>query len=336
MRTRQTRSNHKKTQLSDCLTPEGSNIGESPPDAGDFSQDGTSTIDYSSPLTGCPPGAGMNAGMKDPFFSPLPRELNDAMSAYLEGDLTEAIRLFQIVVGNSRNALWIRRWAMNMLLACAQQSDISLASYLETARDTYPDLVLLANFLLPHVYLDEDRLADAISLFDTNIRSYPGTELERDGLYGKFLNLLYAARDTGNAAITLESLETRFAESDEALIAREQYETFTNTLVRESLGKGQEQGTDISEIPDGYGLEQNYPNPFNPVTTIRYSLPVAGKTTLIVYDMLGREITRLVDGVVEAWYHEVIFDAGSLASGVYFYELHAGAFADVKRLLLIR
>jgi hypothetical protein len=68
-------------------------------------------------------------------------------------------------------------------------------------------------------------------------------------------------------------------------------------------------------------LAQNFPNPFNPSTTIRVELPKAGVASLIVYDMLGREVTRLMDGEKAAGSYALRFDGKGLASGVYLYRL---------------
>ncbi len=81
-----------------------------------------------------------------------------------------------------------------------------------------------------------------------------------------------------------------------------------------------------SEIPISYLLDQNYPNPFNPVTNIRFSLPENSKVTLRVFDISGKEITRLVDGqTLNSGTYSKVFDAGkfNLASGIYFYQITA-------------
>ena len=96
--------------------------------------------------------------------------------------------------------------------------------------------------------------------------------------------------------------------------------------------------TDVKEnpIPTEFALRQNYPNPFNPSTTIRYQLPIRSQVTLRVFDMLGREISTLMDGVEEPGYRSVRWDASGVASGVYFYRLSAGQYVDMKKLLLLR
>jgi chitinase len=96
-------------------------------------------------------------------------------------------------------------------------------------------------------------------------------------------------------------------------------------------------------LPQAYALEQNYPNPFNPSTTIRFSVPVGGHVSLIVYDILGNEVATLVNEERPAGTSSVLFDAsspgrgnGPLASGVYFYRLLAGSFSMTKRFLLLK
>jgi hypothetical protein len=83
-------------------------------------------------------------------------------------------------------------------------------------------------------------------------------------------------------------------------------------------------------------LAQNYPNPFNPATTITYELPIASQVTLSVYDVLGREVSVLVNGRKNAGVHEVKFDGVNLPSGVYFYRLQAGDFCQSKKLVLLK
>jgi hypothetical protein len=79
----------------------------------------------------------------------------------------------------------------------------------------------------------------------------------------------------------------------------------------------EELAIDGLELPTSYALDQNYPNPFNPSTTINYQIPNAGHVTLKVYDMLGREVTTLVDGMKDIGSYSVTFSGEKLASGIY-------------------
>ena len=83
-------------------------------------------------------------------------------------------------------------------------------------------------------------------------------------------------------------------------------------------------------------LEQNFPNPFNPVTTIQYQLPVDTKVTLKVYDILGAEVTTLVNEIQQAGYKEVRFDASTISSGAYVYNLTAGNYTSVKKMMVVK
>ena len=89
-------------------------------------------------------------------------------------------------------------------------------------------------------------------------------------------------------------------------------------------------------IPDQFVLKQNYPNPFNPATTIEFSIPEKSHVALTVYNILGKEIAKLADGNYNAGNYSIVFDARSLPSGVYFYQLKAGNFYEVKKMQLIK
>ena len=91
-----------------------------------------------------------------------------------------------------------------------------------------------------------------------------------------------------------------------------------------------------SEFPMHFSLYQNYPNPFNPVTTIKFTVPNSQKVTLVVYDMLGREVKTLYNDVAPAGIVTVDFNAENLASGVYIYQLQAGSFIASKKLIVLK
>ena len=91
-----------------------------------------------------------------------------------------------------------------------------------------------------------------------------------------------------------------------------------------------------SGIPINYELSQNYPNPFNPTTNIQFSLPKNSNVKLVVYDILGRVVSQLVDKDLTAGNYKINFNASNLSSGTYFYSLHAGDFVSVKKLMLVK
>ena len=89
-------------------------------------------------------------------------------------------------------------------------------------------------------------------------------------------------------------------------------------------------------LPSEFRLFQNYPNPFNPSTAISFQLSAISFVNLAVYDVLGREIAILENGVRQAGMHTVRWDASGIPSGVYVYELRAGPFRQSRRMLLLR
>ena len=88
--------------------------------------------------------------------------------------------------------------------------------------------------------------------------------------------------------------------------------------------------------PSEFSLNQNYPNPFNPTTSISYSIPADGNVSLIVYDVTGKEVKRLVNERQQAGSHSVNFDAGNLATGVYVYQLRTNNLITTKKMLLLK
>jgi choice-of-anchor B domain-containing protein len=92
-----------------------------------------------------------------------------------------------------------------------------------------------------------------------------------------------------------------------------------------------------NNIPNSFELKQNYPNPFNPGTTIEFNLASASNIKLRVYDMLGRQVAMLVDDFRQAGNYKISYDAGRLASGVYYYTLQAdNGFRETKKMVLTK
>jgi hypothetical protein len=89
-------------------------------------------------------------------------------------------------------------------------------------------------------------------------------------------------------------------------------------------------------IPDRLTLFQNYPNPFNPLTTIRYEISTGSTVSLKVYDLLGREVATLAEGMKHPGVYTATWNAGDNASGVYIYKLTAGTYNESKKLVLLK
>ena len=96
-------------------------------------------------------------------------------------------------------------------------------------------------------------------------------------------------------------------------------------------------------LPEKFSLSQNYPNPFNPVTAIEFTLPTSGVVSLIVYNLLGQEVARLVDDFQPAGYHKITWDASNMASGIYLYRIEvmerrsaSPTFVQTRKMVLLK
>jgi hypothetical protein len=95
-------------------------------------------------------------------------------------------------------------------------------------------------------------------------------------------------------------------------------------------------GTGSRDLPKAFALLQNFPNPFNPSTVISFRLPVASNVRIVVYDILGREVSVIVNERRPAGSYAERFDASALASGVYLYRFTAGGFVQTRKMIVVR
>ena len=93
---------------------------------------------------------------------------------------------------------------------------------------------------------------------------------------------------------------------------------------------------EVANRPHQFTLHQNFPNPFNPTTTVSYHLAQSSDISLVVYNLNGQKVATLVRGLQNAGEHRVLFDAGNLSSGVYFYKLSAGSYSEIKKMILMK
>ena len=88
--------------------------------------------------------------------------------------------------------------------------------------------------------------------------------------------------------------------------------------------------------PKDFALYQNYPNPFNPSTTIKFALPIKTNLSLSVYNTLGEKVAEIFNGEMEKGYHEMMFNASGLSSGIYFYKIESENYSATKKLMLLK
>lgn len=108
-----------------------------------------------------------------------------------------------------------------------------------------------------------------------------------------------------------------------------------NNSLSETTVKGLQSPNSVT-LPENFKLYQNYPNPFNPSTTIKFDLPIASYVKVVVYDILGEQVSTLIDGYLNRGQYEVLFHPNNLTSGVYFFEMKTEKNRDIKKMLYIK
>ncbi len=121
---------------------------------------------------------------------------------------------------------------------------------------------------------------------------------------------------------------------EESVLFEADYDAFVHVMAQ-----GYEVAVDDDEqdaLPGEFAIQSIYPNPFNPVTTIHYSLPELSHVKLTVFDLLGREVTTLVNGELQPGQYSAVFDGTNMASGLYFVQMQAGDFSAIERMVLMK
>ena len=133
------------------------------------------------------------------------------------------------------------------------------------------------------------------------------------------------------------SVNTGFGSLCTTIISKEETGKLQENLLKShSVGVGNPIEHKLSKIPVKYVLFQNYPNPFNPSTTIKFQIPNSEFTILKVYNILGEEVVTLVSKKLNPGNHTYIFNGSNLASGIYYYQLVAGDYMVVKKMILLK
>lgn len=132
-----------------------------------------------------------------------------------------------------------------------------------------------------------------------------------------------------------ELLAAEVDENEEYLCAAG-IQSFSDFTVVQRPEKNTGVSTELKEIPGIFELKNAYPNPFNPTTTIGYAIPEASTVRLTVYNVTGQKVATLMNEKQSAGQHEIVFNAGQLASGLYFYRLEAGNQIMIKKMTLLK
>jgi tetratricopeptide (TPR) repeat protein len=271
--------------------------------------------------------------------SPEPgmRDLDAAYLLYVDGKYEEALQAFEAVVAGYPDNFAGRRalvFVERTLDKLGRSNEI--LARLNTASASYSRKALgeFAKARRVYQYLNQGRYQDAVTQAAEVVRLNNDTTLVKFALYD--LGSIYWCyiRDTKTGEQYYRQLIARFPKDH---LTNSALATLGEWKPEEPSGKPANSSLAQSkEPPTQYNLTQNYPNPFNPSTVISYQLPTGGYVTLKLYNTLGQEVATLVDGIQDAGFKSVTFDASRLPSGVYFYRLQSGAFIQDKKMLFVK
>jgi tetratricopeptide (TPR) repeat protein len=266
-------------------------------------------------------------------FTDLEASYSEADNYLATGDFTLAKPIYEQIV-NANYTTEEKLYAYNKLYTIANLTGAD-ETYFNNLQSTFNEIANAeTDTLLKKIYnqnaikcdVSKQEYLTAISKFDNIIQQNPNSE-----------EAVYAEIDIITTALNLDTTNSQLGKigGGKYLVkGTSEYLSKLNNILQSKFGINSEEKEQI--IPKEYSLYQNYPNPFNPTTRIKFDIPKDGLITLEIFDILGRRITKLVDEYKSAGSYEQVFNASSLASGVYVYKLQAGDFVSSKKMILLK
>jgi hypothetical protein len=258
----------------------------------------------------------------------------EAEEYFLTGNLTSALQIYEGIINSTateeeKYPAFQRKYSIGKLTGQSieyfNQLSNTFATLSSNTQDTLNKKIL--NQLSTLSKVGEQEYETAIAEFDNIVQQNPNTE-----------EAVYAEIDALTTALLLEEADSTLQKGrlGKYLIkSSADYNQKVDEILRKHFGS-ESKANQKELLPTEYTLYQNYPNPFNPVTTIKYDLPFASDVSVVIYDILGREVKELVNTKQQAGRYEVQFDASNLASGVYIYKLMAEKFISSKKMILLK
>jgi hypothetical protein len=203
--------------------------------------------------------------------------------------------------------------------------------------------------LLAHLYLMQGDVSSAKKVNNSIITANPNTRIAVRAKLNNLSIALHFDHDASTASALLKQIENQSSLSTPMELSTAEaafkYYVDPKTGKMPNINTGQSSGSSDS-LQSGTSIDsvqavndgslQNYPNPFNPTTTITYQIPNNSHVAIKVFDVLGREVTTLVDEFKSAGRYTVQFDASHLSSGIYFYSIKSSNYNAVKKMLLLK
>ncbi len=256
----------------------------------------------------------------------------EALKYFLTADYESAETICNQII-NSNDTLFAKLSAYQMLYQIGK-IESKPASYFTNLYNTFSglsqstqDSLLIKMFtqLGSLSLIGKQEYTSAIGEFDAVIQQNPNTE-----------ESVFAEIDALTTGLLIENDTTLGkTKAGKYLVKEGEYQDRIKNILKKNFGA--KQNVETTElIPKSYQLYQNYPNPFNPVTTIKYDIVKAQNVKVTVYDILGREITTLVNTQQQPGTYAITWDASSVASGIYFYQLKTKDYVDTKKMILLK
>ena len=266
-------------------------------------------------------------------YTDLQVTYSEADNLFATGNVTQAKPLYEQIV-SSNYTTEEKLPAYNKLYTIGNLTGEG-ENYFNSLQTTFNDIANAeTDTLLKKIYnqnaikcdVSKEEYLTAISKFDNIIQQNPNSE-----------EAVYAEIDIITTALNIDTTNSQLGKMGNGkylVKGTSDYLSRLNDILQSKFGVNSEEKEQI--IPKEYSLYQNYPNPFNPVTTIKFDIPNDGVVQLEIFDILGRRIITLVDEYKTAGSYEKVFNASSLASGVYVYKLQAGDFISSKKMILLK
>ena len=263
---------------------------------------------------------------------PMLSELDSANQFIATNDLIDARKLCLNLVMNypdytvSYNALNLLKETFTF-----DQFESSKALYMSLFNNNQNNtLYAMAGLILSDID-KENKLA----LIDSVISRYKNASVVELALYDKFVYYYFEQQDMDNALAVSKELDNLFPSSQGACEAHRVLGD-TAYFKIDLRGGGQNLKQNVVQPPTEYTLLGNYPNPFNPTTVITYHVTTPGQVSLKVYDVLGREVATLVNGIQSEGVYNQQFNGSHLSSGIYFYRLVAPGINETRKMLFAK
>lgn len=320
-----------------------------------FSWDGTSSIDY-TPWLSADPGGGSSlpktttGGLfADP--TPDPIDTNSVESLWAWGNSRwramnpkAASKVYKILVRKFSSVPEAHIALVRVVSAYTQLREPGLDKYLAgLIRNPSIDgeLQIAAQELLAGWFLRDGQFDPAIMMVERILARAPDTQHEYHALFNLFNIYHEDLEDDERAAEMLAVMKTSYPDYELTQIAQFDVGEEVDWSIAKGFDDPSKHLTKSGRVPEKFSLHANYPNPFNPITTISYDLPEDANVSLLIHDVLGREVIHLVDNQVSAGYQQVAWNGkdhsgNPVASGIYVYSIKTVGFAESRKMLLLK